>query len=149
MDGIEIKQQDSSEIAMIVARIQKAQFISYRLGNPENIGVYVETVSRLIESIPNDNELTIAVLEQDGKKRLRLKCEGHVSSVSVEEGAGDVEKEPHVVFKSVAEIDGKLLHKTVREIAKAGGDIIVAVKISKDGLGLTVKLKGEGILVEH
>lgn len=144
MDGIEIKQLDSSGIAMIVARIPKAQFISYRLGSPENIGVYVETVSRLIESIPNDKELTIAVLEQDGKKRLRLECEGHVSSVSIEEGVRDVEKEPHIVFKSVAEIDGKLLHKTIRETAKSGGDFIVAVKISKDGLGMAVKLEGGG-----
>lgn len=35
-----------------------------------------------------------------------------------------------------------MLHKTVREIAKAGSDIIVAVKIGKDGLGLAVKPEG-------
>jgi DNA-binding Lrp family transcriptional regulator len=144
MDGIEIKQLDSSGISMIVARIPKAQFISYRLGSPENIGIYVERVSRLIESMPNDKELTIAVLEQDGKKRLRLECEGNVSSVSIEEGVRGMEKEPHVVFKSVAEIDGKLLHKTVREVAKAGDDPTVAVKISKDGLGLAARLEGGG-----
>ena len=144
MDGIEIKQLDSSGIAMIVVRIPKVQFISYRLGSPENIGIYVETVSRLIESIPNDKELTIAVLEQDGKKRLRLECEGHASSISIEDGAGDVEKEPQTIFKSAVEIDGKLLHKTIREVAKAGGDSIVAIKISKDGLGMAVKLEDGG-----
>ena len=92
MDSIEIKQLESSGITMIVAYIPKAQFISYRLNSPEDIGIYVETVSRLIESIPNDKELTIAVLEQDDKKRLRLECEGHVSSISIEEGVRDVER---------------------------------------------------------
>ena len=144
MDGIEIKQLDSSGIAMIVARIPKAQFISYRLGSPENIGIYVETVSRLIEGMPNDKELTIAVLEQGSKKRLKLECGVHVSSVSMEEGIRVVEKEPQVAFKSVAEIDGKLLHKTVREIAKASGGFLVAVKISKDDLSLAARLVDGG-----
>ena len=54
--------------------------------------------------------------------------------------ASEMWKEPHIVFKSVAEIGGKLLHKTIREIAKSGGNFIVAVKISKDSLGLAVKL---------
>lgn len=45
MDSIEIKQLESSGITMIVAYIPKAQFISYRLNSPEDIGIYVETVS--------------------------------------------------------------------------------------------------------
>ena len=137
MNGIEIKQLDSSGIAMMVARIPKARFISYRFGSPEELGIDLERVSRLIEGMPNDKELTAAVLEKDGKKRLKLECGGHVGNVFIENVTRYVEKEPTVVFKSAAEIDGKLLQKSVHELIKVGKRGHTTFKITKENLTLT------------
>lgn len=120
-EGIEIRQMNSSAIAMIVARIPKAQFSSYRLGSPEGIGIDLEMVSRLTEDMPNDEELTITLQEENGKKRLKLDCGGHHNSVLTESGIRAAEKIPIVPFKSVVEIDGKLLQKSIHDMAKASG----------------------------
>jgi hypothetical protein len=137
MNGIEIKQMESSGIAMIVARIPKAQFISYRFGSPEELGIDLERVSKLIEGMPNDKELTATVLEKDGKRRLNLKCGGHVGSVLIENVTRYVEKEPSVAFKSEAEIDGKLLQKSVHELIKVGKKGHTTFQITKENLTLT------------
>jgi DNA polymerase III sliding clamp (beta) subunit (PCNA family) len=121
LEGIEIKQLDSSRIAMIAAKIPKAQFASYRLGSPEDIGIDLGRISRLTGDMPDDEELTITLQEENGKKRLKLECGGHHNSVLTESGISAVEKIPIMPFKSVVEIDGKLLQKSVYEIDKASG----------------------------
>ena len=120
-EGIEIRQMNSSSIAMIAAKIPKAQFASYRLGSPEDIGIDLGRISRLTGDMPDDEELTITLQEENGKKRLKLECGGHHNSVLTESGISAVEKIPIMPFKSVVEIDGKLLQKSVYEIDKASG----------------------------
>ena len=48
-EGIEIRQMNSSSIAMIVAMIPKVQFASYRLGSPEDIGIDLGGFQGLLE----------------------------------------------------------------------------------------------------
>ena len=143
MNGIEIKQLESSGIAMIVARIPKARFISYRIGNPEELGVDLERISRLIDGMPNDKELTATVLEKDGKRKLKMECGGHVGSVLIENVTRHAEKEPTVVFKSAAEIDGKLLQKSVHELIKVGKRGHTTFQITKENLTLTTTGRDE------
>ena len=138
-EGLEIRQMDPSGIAMIVARIPKARFIMYRLGNPENIGVNLESVSSIVQSMPNEKELTISVV-QDGKRKLRLEWEGFVSNVLlVDDIRGEV-RVPSMIFKSSAEIDGKLLQRSINKIIKASGNkpakSYVNFKITKENLTL-------------
>ena len=120
-EGLEIRQMDSSGIAMIVARIPKARFSVYRLGNPEDIGVNLENVSDLAQSIPNGKELTISTV-QDGKRKLKLEWEGFVSNVMLEDNIRGEVRTPSMVFKAGAEIDGKLLQRSINKIIKASGN---------------------------
>ena len=138
-EGLEIRQMDPSGIAMIVARIPKARFSVYRLGNPEDIGVNLEDVSDLAQSIPNGKELTISMV-QDGKRRLKLEWEGFVSNVMLEDNIRGIERTPSIIFKSSAEIDGKLLQRSINKIIKASENkpakSYVKFKITKEGFTL-------------
>ena len=138
-EGLEIRQMDPSGIAMIEARIPKTRFSVYRLGNPEDIGVNLENVSSLAQSMPNEKELTLSMV-QDGKRKLRLEWEGFVSNITLEDNIRGGVRAPPMVFKSGAEIDGKLLQRSIDKIIKASGNkpakSYVKFKITKENLTL-------------
>ena len=138
-EGLEIRQMDPSSIAMIVARIPKARFSVYRLGNPEDIGVNLEDVSDLAQSIPKGKELTISMV-QDDRRKLKLEWEGFFSNVMLEDNIRGVERMPSMIFKSGAEIEGKLLQRSINKIIKASENkpakSYVKFKITKEGFTL-------------
>ena len=124
-EGIEIRQMDPTSIAMIVARISKAQFISYEVGNPENIGIDTGKISSIVHSMPGDKELIITVSGVADGRKLRLECEDHVSNILIEKDIRSDEKEPVIAFKATVEIDGKLFQKKVHDMAN---ELIIKIR---------------------
>ena len=128
-EEVKIQAMDSSHVSLCFLQLQGTGFTEYVCETPENVGVSLSNLSKILKCTSADDEMEIRIQDSD---KMGLRFKGPERSSEFEMKLMDIDSDylhiPDVEYECVVDMPSSDFHKLVRNVAVVGDTCTVDVK---------------------